>query len=275
MLEPLVSVVMPCYNSENYVAMAMESVCSQTYQNWELLIVDDLSMDRSSDIVLDYARKDDRIKLFKLTEKGCAYGARNFATEKARGAYIAFLDSDDLWLEKKLQRQIGFMEKNSLAFSYSDYYMMDAAGNVFSRPYSNPERTTYRSLLLKSSSIHFSSVVYSVGRLGKHFFKSIDVEDYAFLLDLLKILPEAKNVPEPLTVYRIANPLARSGNKKKIAMKTWNIYRNVEKLSLLQSSYCFLHYAIKGMLKYRPYRKNEFIKDLSALLSPEKGSLDR
>ena len=254
--------------------MAIKSVCAQTYQNWELLIVDDLSTDRSCDVILDYVKEDDRIKLFKLTEKGCAYGARNFATEKAQGAYIAFLDSDDLWLKEKLQRQIGFMEESLLALSYSDYYMMDASGNVFLRPYSNPERTTYHSLLLKSSSIHFSSVVYSVKRLRKHFFKSIDVEDYAFLLDLLKILPEAKNVPEPLTVYRIANPLARSGNKKKIAMKTWNIYRNVEKLSLLQSSYCFLHYAIKGMLKYRPYRKNEFI-DLSALISPEKGGLDR
>ena len=265
MLQPLLSIVMPCYNSENFIARTIKSVIYQTYTNWELIVVDDVSTDKTFQIVSEFANIDSRIKLFRLSEKGFTHGARNYATNKAQGDFIAFLDSDDLWLKNKLQDQMKFMLKTNCPMTISNNYMMDFGGEIFKKPYINPKVTTYNSLMCKKSAIHFSSVIYSVKQLGKHYFQAKEPEDYMFCLELLKIVPQALNVNEILTVYRISNPLSNSGRKLSYAMKTWKLYRSMKGVSFMRACWSFVNYAIRGFLRYRPYQHKDYINDLSFL----------
>ena len=266
--EPLVSIIMPCYNAERFLSRTIETVLSQTYQNWELLIVDDISKDKSPEIMEAYAERDKRIHVFRLSQKGYTHGARNYAMDKASGEYAAFLDADDLWMKDKLEKQIRYMQENSYPFTITDNYMMSMDGQIFTRPYKNPKVTTYRSLLLKRSAIHFSSVVYSLKDLGKHYFQEKEPEDFMFCLELLKLTLGAMNFGEPLTVYRIANPLSNSGRKGSYAVKTWKLYRSLN-MGFLRTCYYFAHYAVRGVLRYWPYKKCPYIKDVSALNLPK------
>ena len=268
-MKPLISIVMPCYNSEKFIARSIKSVIYQTYKNWELLVVDDVSNDNSFEIAKDFAAKDSRIKAFRLNEKGRSHGARNFATDKSTGDFIAFLDSDDLWLSNKLEIQVDFMLKQNCPMTISNNYMMDFNGEIFKKPYINPAVTTYDSLMLKKSAIHFSSVIYSVKDLGKHYFQEKEPEDYMFCLELLKITPQALNVNEILTVYRISNPLSNSGNKLSYARKTWKLYRSMKDVNFIKACWCFLNYAVQGVLRYRPYKHKDCINDISFLNLPE------
>ena len=267
--EPLISIVMPCYNAEKFIARTIKTVIYQTYKNWELIIVDDVSDDGSFKIAEEFAKNETRIKLFKLKQKGFTHGARNFATDQAEGDYIAFLDSDDLWLKNKLEVQINFMLKNNCKMSISNNYMMDFNGEIFEKPYINPEITTYDSLMIKKSAIHFSSVMYSVKDLGKHYFQEKEPEDYMFCLELLKITPQALNVNKILTVYRISNPLSNSGKKLSYARKTWKLYRSMKNINFIRACWSFLNYAVRGILRYRPYKNKNYFDDISFLNLPE------
>jgi glycosyltransferase involved in cell wall biosynthesis len=121
----MVSIITPAYNSEKYIAETILSVLAQSYQNWEMIIVDDSSTDKTAEIISSFKEKDSRIKyIYNSTNKGSAY-SRNVALQKAKGKWIAFLDSDDLWHPKKLEKQIEFMKKNNYHFSYTNYCEID------------------------------------------------------------------------------------------------------------------------------------------------------
>ena len=115
----LVSIVMPSYNSAHFIEEAIQSVLSQSYITWELLIVDDCSIDNSVEIIKQWTQKDKRIHLFSLEKNVGAAAARNIALENAQGRYIAFLDSDDVWEPEKLQKQVEYMIING---GYCDVY---------------------------------------------------------------------------------------------------------------------------------------------------------
>ena len=132
-MKPLVSIITPIYNGEKTIGKTIQSVINQTYNKFEMIIVDDLSNDKTVDIVKKYQKKDDRIKLFILDKKSGASGARNFAIKKATGKYVAFLDGDDLWKKDKLEKQVKFMEDNKIYFSYTDYCYIDSEGNDLKR----------------------------------------------------------------------------------------------------------------------------------------------
>jgi len=121
----LVSIIMPTYKCGRFICKSIESVLAQTYQNWELIIVDDCSGDGTVDLVLDYKKQDSRIIIFQNASNSGAAVSRNTALRNAKGRWIAFLDSDDLWEPAKLERQIKFMEDNGYAFSYHDYIEID------------------------------------------------------------------------------------------------------------------------------------------------------
>lgn len=125
MAKSLVSIIMPSYNCGRFVAESVESVLAQTYQNWELLFVDDCSQDDTLTTMIQYVERDKRIKVFQNSTNSGAAVSRNTALRNARGRWIAFLDSDDLWEPTKLERQIKFMEENGYAFSYHDYIEID------------------------------------------------------------------------------------------------------------------------------------------------------
>jgi teichuronic acid biosynthesis glycosyltransferase TuaG len=117
----LISIITPNYNCAQYISQTIESVLTQTYQNWEMLIVDDCSTDGSYEIALKYAAKDNRIKVYHMDQNSGAAACRNKAIELSQGDYLAFLDSDDLWLPKKLEKQLRFMIENDCDFSFTEY----------------------------------------------------------------------------------------------------------------------------------------------------------
>lgn len=242
-----VSIITPIFNSAEFLEQTIQSVISQTYQNWELIMVDDCSQDDSLLIAKQYAEKDKRIKVIKLDKNSGAAVARNTAIAEANGRYIAFLDSDDLWLSKKLELQIKFMLSNDIAFSYTAYEKMNENGEVFELM-GIPEQINYTQLL-KTCVIGCLTVVYDVDRLGKIYMPiNTKREDFATWLHILKKVDYAYGLTQPLAKYRVYSNQT-SGKKVNMAKENWRLYRDLEKLSLLQAVYYFTHYAIRGILR--------------------------
>lgn len=143
-MKDLVSVIMPSYNTADYISKSIEVVLNQTYRNWELIIVDDCSTDNTDDIVLAYT--DDRIRYLKNEVNSGAAVSRNKALQEAKGRWIAFLDSDDLWMPEKLEKQISFMEQNNYSFSYTNYEEIDSEGNATGVRVTGPKKITKRGM---------------------------------------------------------------------------------------------------------------------------------
>lgn len=248
-MDALVTVVTANYNAEHFVAETIESVLAQTYRNWEMIIVDDCSTDRSLNIINYYLKKDSRIRLIKLEKNGGPAVARNRAIEEAKGRYIAFLDSDDLWMPDKLEKQIAYMEQNSVVFSYGAYDLIDEGGETLGH-FSIPQKLGY-SDLLKTCPIGCLTAVYDTEAFGKVTMPLIRKrQDYGLWLKLLKKTDYAYGINETLAIYRVRKNSV-SSNKLKAAQYQWKIYRDVEKLGLSRSLYYFMHYAVNGLLKYR------------------------
>jgi len=241
-----ISVIMPAYNSAEFVAASVDSVRVQSREDWELFVSDDGSTDGTLDIVHRYVRQDSRIRLLTSSINVGPAMARNAAIEAATGRYIAFLDSDDLWKPEKLERQIAFMQKHDLAFSFSSYDRIDEAGN-FINTHHVEKPVTYRDLL-KSCVIGCLTAVYDTEKLGKVYMPDIRKrQDFGLWLKILKITERAVPLPESLAQYRVRTGSV-SANKVTAAKYTWSIYRDVEKLSLPQSAYYFAHYALNGVM---------------------------
>lgn len=246
-MNPVISIIMPVFNSSTTIANSVESVLAQTYKKFELIIVDDCSQDDSLLIAKQYAEKDKRIKVIKLEKNSGAAVARNTAIAAANGRYIAFLDSDDLWLSKKLELQIKFMLSKDIAFSYTAYEKINENGEVFELM-GIPEQINYTQLL-KTCVIGCLTVVYDVDRLGKIYMPiNTKREDFATWLHILKKVDYAYGLTQPLAKYRVYSNQT-SGKKVNMAKENWRLYRDLEKLSLLQAIYYFTHYAIRGILR--------------------------
>lgn len=183
-MKDLVSIIMPSYNTGKYIGKSIESVLNQTYQNWELIIVDDCSTDNTDKIVTSI--NDARIKYMK---NSCNLGAaisRNRALREAKGQWIAFLDSDDLWMPEKLEKQIRFMKINGYAFSYTNYEEIDIDGNVTGVKVSGPKRIT-RTGMFNYCWPGCLTVVYDVTKIGLIQIKNIKKNnDYAMWLEVCK-----------------------------------------------------------------------------------------
>lgn len=243
----LISIITPLYNGSDYLEKAIQSVISQTYRNWEMIIVDDCSKDDSLEKAQRYAALDARIKVLELAQNSGAAVARNAAIEAAGGRYVAFLDSDDLWRADKLEKQINFMEANQVAFSYSAYEKVDENGRIFG-VVGVPQKVSYTDLL-KVCSIGCLTAIYDTKVLGKVYMPiNTKREDYATWLAILKKIDYAYGMNEVLAQYRVYDSQT-SSKKAKMAKENWRLYRDVEKLGLLKSVYYFSHYAIRGVLR--------------------------
>ena len=245
----LVSIVTPMFNAEKHIEQTIASVQSQTYQNWELLIADDGSSDGSVDLVRDFAASDDRIKLIPTTQNTGPAGARNRSIAQAQGRYLSFLDSDDFWRADKLQVQLDFMANSSAQITYSNYQQVDESGENIGGPIEVPERVTYQTLL-NSNAIPCLTALYDTKMLGKQMMESVGHEDYVYWLSLLKSGCSAQGLNEVLAFYRVRQGSV-SNNKLKAAGFQWNIYRNIEELSLIRSLYHFSIYTYQGLKKHR------------------------
>ena len=186
MREGLVSIITPTYNCGRFIGETIESVQKQTYTNWEMVIVDDCSNDRTKEIVEEYISKDDRIQYYCLENNSGAAVARTRAMQLADGEYMAFLDADDLWTEDKLEKQLQFMKRNKYAFSCTSYEQIDEAGNLINKIVKTIPKTSYNRLLLDCP-VGNSTVMYSVKKMGKFEVPNIRKRnDDALWLQMLK-----------------------------------------------------------------------------------------
>ncbi len=243
-----VSIITPVFNSENYLEETINSVLNQTYQNWELIIIDDCSTDNSVDIINKFLKNDSRIKFISLNKNSGVASARNSGIEVAKGRFIAFLDSDDIWDENKLEYQLSLMIKNDYALTYTAYRKINNENNVIAKHIPVKETGLRYKDLLKHNEIGFLSAIYDSDKIGKQNFLNQGHEDYSFWLNILKKGFTAWGINKVLASYRVhSNGI--SSNKLKAITFTWNIYRNVEKLSLFDSIYYFIMYSINSSLK--------------------------
>lgn len=244
---PLVSVITPLYNAERFISETIKSVQNQTYTNWEMIIVNDQSSDKGVELVKVFQKDDERIILLENDKNEGAAVSRNKAIEAAKGRFIAFLDSDDLWLPEKLDTQVKFMLEKDVAFSFATYEKVDMDGNKFGQ-IDVPEKVDYYSLL-KTCSVGCLTAVYDSEKLGKVYMPNIRKrQDYGLWLRILKMIPHGFGINIPLAKYRVRKD-SISGNKFSAAKYQWNVYRNVEQLGLLKSVYYFTYYTIYGFVK--------------------------
>ncbi len=247
--KPKVSIVMPAFNAARYIEQAVGSVIEQTYQNWELLIVDDASNDQTLEIARKLAAGDARIRVFTNDHNLGVAESRNLALREASGCYIAFLDSDDLWLPEKLAKQVEFMLRHDVAVCYANYRRIDEHGNSLGAVVP-PNRIDYE-LLLKSNFIGNLTGIYNAGALGKQYFSKFGHEDYVAWLDLVRKTNLACSVGEELALYRVYGG-SISGNKLKAARWQWKIYRNHLSLGIVRSFRLMLSYFYYALRKRVP-----------------------
>ena len=246
---PLVSIITPCYNSGEYLPVVIDSVIAQTFNDWEMIIVDDGSTDNSRQVIEDYIAKDSRIRYYRLEKSsGSPAKPRNMAIDYAKGKYIAFLDSDDVWLADKLQCQVDFAEKNNYHMVFSYYEKISPSGERKNRVVKSSASYNYNQLL-KSNSILWLTLLITKEAIGNDRFLNTDVEDYIFLLTILKKGYIAHNTQKLHALYRESKS-SRSGNKFQTARFQWNIYRKHLHLGFFTSLYYFAHYAFYGLKKY-------------------------
>ena len=247
MQENLVSIITPCHNASKFVAETIESVLSQTYSEWEMLIVDDCSTDNSVEIVQSFSEQDSRIKLLKLEKNSGAAVARNCGIKEARGRYIAFIDSDDIWLDNKLQQEMDFMKDKNCAFVYTATQMIDADGEKKGKFTPVPEKTDYNHLLKRT--VIATSTVLLDRKVTGNFFMPLrrSGQDYATWLMLLRNIDFAYGINQPLCLYRIS-PKSLSSNKLKSIKQVFDIQTKNEKISkpyAAFNTFCFCLYAFK------------------------------
>ncbi|EHD0129961.1 glycosyltransferase family 2 protein [Vibrio alginolyticus] len=250
--QSLVSIIMPSYNSDGTILESIQSVLSQTYKNWELIIVDDRSTDNTWQVIQTYADKYDNIRVYQNKENLGAGASRNFAIKKAKGRFIAFLDSDDLWTEDKLAEQIPFMLENNYPLTYTHYSRFTSEEEL--SVVTAPKYTTYKKLMY-SNVIGCLTAVYDTQALGKRYMPLIRKrQDMGLWLDILKDTPKAYCLPKPLAKYRMDSGM--TANKFSVLSYQWKFYRDVVGLSLPRSLFTFSVYAVKGTMKHRTKRKS-------------------
>lgn len=246
-MNKLVSIIIPSYNSELFISETITSVLNQTYKNFELIIVDDNSIDDSLNIIKKFAKNDDRIKLVCLKLNSGVANARNIGLENSSGDYIAFLDSDDKWYSNKLEEQLNFMILNNYHFTFTSYNKFDNSGNILNLVKA-PYKIDYK-ILLRTNYMGCLTVMISKRYLENLFFPlNTKREDYAMWLMVIKKAGYAYGLNKNLAQYRVHSKQS-SKNKLKMAYETWFLYRHIEKLNSFSSIFYFLNYTVRGFFR--------------------------
>lgn len=241
---PLVSVIMPCYNAEKNIKDSIQSVLEQEYQNVELIIIDDNSTDTTTEILKGIT--DPRVTIILSDKNNGAGYSRNKGIEKANGRFIAFLDSDDLWLKNKLKEQVSFMLDNNYHFTFSYYQHLSNQG--LGKVITAPKFTTYHRSLY-GNVIGCLTVIYDTEHFGKQYMPLIRKrQDFGLWLTLLSIEKKAYCYPKVLAHYRTDSGMTQ--NKLNAAKHQWQFYRRVLKFNPIKSFWFFSFYTINGLLKH-------------------------
>lgn len=244
-MKDLVSIIVPVYNVKNYIVATIESVLSQNYNNWELLLIEDGSTDGTRELLEEYVQKkqDFRIQLHILEENVGVAAARNYGMDLSRGRFVCYLDSDDIWRPEKLEKQVAFMKKKDAAFSFTGYEFADANGRGTGKVVKVPPAITYKQAL-RNTTIFTSTVMFDTAVLSKSslYMPQVKSEDTALWWSILKNGIAAYGLQENMVLYRrVKNSL--SSNKAEALRRIWNLYRKVEKLGFFYSAYNFCFWA--------------------------------
>ncbi|MFM4719900.1 glycosyltransferase family 2 protein [Aeromonas bivalvium] len=240
-----VSIIMPAYNAARYIRHSVESVLSQSFDDWRLYIVDDASTDDTANVVADI--HDDRIEYILLKDNGGVANARNVGIQSAKGKYIAFLDSDDLWESNKLEKQISLLEQGYAVVcgNYSTFLSDDIDRPVAVR--TSPMEFSYKDML-NSNRIGNLTGIYNRELLGTFYQERCGHEDYLMWLAIMKVAKKAACVQDIVARYRLSSN-SLSANKLTAAKWQWHIYRHKLLLSLPDSLYHWLSYVVIALKK--------------------------
>lgn len=244
---PQVSIITPCYNSAKYIKETIQSVLSQTFQDWEWIITDDQSTDDSVAIIEELA--DPRIILIKSAKNGGAGHARNQSLEKAQGRYITFLDADDYWEPTFVEEMLHFMKSNTAELAYSNYSRCNEILEPQIEDFKADKVVTFDNLL-KTCRLSLLSSMYDSQRVGKEYFpEGSKREDHVMWLNLLKKIPNGLPYPKTLAKYRMHSSSV-SRDKKKIIVDQYLVYKEHMNFSSIKSLYYTANWALNGFLKY-------------------------
>ena len=233
-MKDLVSILTPTFNAEKFIRATIKSVQEQTYENWEMILVDDASTDNTVSIIEDFAQRANRIQLFKFSENRGNGFARNAALDKATGKYIAYLDADDLWFPSKLEKQIQFLNANNLHFTFSYYDSIDEEGNNLNRRVESPNPLIYKQLFF-CNYVGNLTAIYDADYFGKIILETSQKrQDWRLWLTILKQIKTAEVVPESLAFYRIRKD-SISSSKIKLIKHNFGVYREFHRYNFMSS----------------------------------------
>lgn len=252
-MEEMVSIIVPVYRAQAFIAETIAMVRKQTYHNWELILVDDASPDDSAKLIQNMidekSTEEERIRLIRKEKNEGAAKARNTGIALAQGRYIAFLDADDIWFPDKLEKELAFMKKKQAGFAFTAYEFGDENAKGTGKTVTVPEQLTYRKALSRTI-IFTTTVIFDTKVIPKELIRmpEVESEDTATWWKILRAGYTAYGLNEVLAIYR--RPEKSLSSNKFIAMKRiWNLYRKEEKLALPDSIFCFCLWAIRATLR--------------------------
>lgn len=246
---PLVSVIMPAYNAQRFIEEAISSVIAQTVSDWELIVIDDCSADDTFQLAQRKAADDPRIQVLCNDVNAGVAATRNRGIDCAKGQYIAFLDSDDVWHPEKLEKQLEKLQATGAGICYCSYRIIGATGEKAKEDYLVPETATFQDIL-KENYIQCSAMLIRTDIVKRFLFNTeFFHEDYILGLDMLGAGEKAVGCRQLLLNWRYLEK-SRSFDKKKSAANRWRIYRDYLHLPLGKTLYLFAHYAAAGLRKY-------------------------
>lgn len=243
----MVSIIVPVYNVEKFIEATVNSVLSQTYTDFELLLVDDCSTDKTLEIINRFS--DNRIRLIKMEDNLGAWAARNRGLKEAKGELIAFLDSDDLWVPEKLEKEICFMKAEDAGFVFTGYEFADSDGVGLGKIVRVPHTLSYKEAL-RNTTIFTSTVLIDRRKISDSLIEmpNIKSEDTATWWNILKAGNVAYGFDENLVKYR-RSAGSLSSNKFAAIERIWRLYREIAGLSVIKASFCFVGWAFNAVMR--------------------------
>ena len=239
---------MPAYNIAGFIEASIKSVLEQSFEDLELIVINDASSDNTRDIANSLANSDSRIQVINCDKNLGGAGARNIGLGAARGRYIAFIDGDDLWHPEKLERQMSLISFGGIHLVYTAIQKIDSVGRLFGKIQDVKSSVNYHTLL-RNPLIGCSTVLVDYDAVGRRLMPDIRKrQDFAFWLQLLRAGAVARGINEPLTYYRV-RPGSLSSNKLSAALYTWKVYRELEGLSISKATPNFISYATLALRK--------------------------
>ena len=244
-----ISVITPAYNAADFIDETIQSVINQTFTDWEMIIVDDASLDNTYAKISDWVSRDGRIKAIKLEKNSGVAAARNTALAAAKGDFIAFLDADDLWMPEKLETQYNFMRDNGYVLTYTEYKTFFGDDKDSAKLVRVPRVMTYSSIF-KNTAIACLTVMVDRKTAGDFRMPQLlHTEDQCTWQMILSRGYKAYALCQPLSLYRRSEG-SLTDNKLKVIKRQWYTYRNYHKLSVIKSTYYFISYAINAAIKH-------------------------